>query len=457
MGGTDTPKVTGLGMEQMAVVHATRYAPKIDADGTLSIPTTFDANGGMAQDFATLKPRNTVHTSINGAVTGHEFGNWDDASHIVVAPLSHAIEKNGPPTGFATVDTYWARGENEALKLDQYIIIEKADVPKPVQLEDGRILAANPFEAVGIALKAFDCPQRHIGRTNWPGSSIEDEFDFAQSIGAQTSGLHMGTATERMETLLGNGRPASAIRAELDGKLDAKSQTLLARIADSPAYAEKNLMEDAVRMINRIASETRFDDVSAPEPTGNHAGDTVAYYTHLEPKVVLSASFRGETALPSPAQIRSYLERKHGQDLSSFVKPLHPALGGHMPAPPAAPQERSIIDYGATSPQHSGIKWLEMLNQSSMEGRMSSIDAQSLTHDDRAALANPDARHYALVGPHGTFTIASKLPGQELRLLDAAQNDAGFKPYADGLRSQTGTPPAPASRPVSPAHKTARP
>jgi hypothetical protein len=121
--------VDGLGIEQLAAVHSTKYKPQIDADGLVNIPTTFDARGGVSQAADELLFRNTIHTSLNGVVASHMFGSWDDMAYVVVSPVAEVIDRNGAPAGFNTVDTYWAFDEGAPMRMGEFRVIQPGTRP----------------------------------------------------------------------------------------------------------------------------------------------------------------------------------------------------------------------------------------------------------------------------------------------------------------------------------------
>ncbi|NCC21487.1 MAG: hypothetical protein EOM26_03385 [Alphaproteobacteria bacterium] len=126
--------VGGLTIDQLGVVHATKYKPPIE-QGTLKIPTTFDALGGLDQSPDRFVFRNTVHTSLNGVVGSHMMGNWNEMAYVVVAPFREATRLNGPPAGFCTVDTYWAMDLATPLQFRKFKVVSPA--PSSEDFGDG--------------------------------------------------------------------------------------------------------------------------------------------------------------------------------------------------------------------------------------------------------------------------------------------------------------------------------
>lgn len=151
----DGATVGGVRADQIGVVHATAYRPQMDALG-LKIYTTFDAVGGLDQSPQKFQFRNTIHASLNGPVSSHMQGNWDDMQYVVVSPFEHVIEENGVPAGFCTVDTFWAFDEATPLTVSKYTLIE----PDGGHLEEGEFY-------------------RHEGNSIYYRTSLTDESRLA--------------------------------------------------------------------------------------------------------------------------------------------------------------------------------------------------------------------------------------------------------------------------------------
>ena len=68
-----------ISLDDLVMVHATQYFPQ---DGV--IKSRRDAIGAN---------RNTIHTALNGRVSSHNFGNWDDCGIIIIDPLKEHINQ----------------------------------------------------------------------------------------------------------------------------------------------------------------------------------------------------------------------------------------------------------------------------------------------------------------------------------------------------------------------------
>ena len=107
--------------ENWCVVHATKYLPRRNQNGTMYIPST-----AMATNFEV--PRNTVHTTFNHVVRGHMMGNWDDSPIVVLTPYSDIVKANGNPAQVSGVDTYWSVNPHTGLVLsDKTFVIQPSN------------------------------------------------------------------------------------------------------------------------------------------------------------------------------------------------------------------------------------------------------------------------------------------------------------------------------------------
>lgn len=112
-------------MSNWCVVHATKYIPQTNPDGTMYIPST-----AMATDFEI--PRSTVHVTLNHVVASHGYGSWDDMPIVVLAPYNDVVEKNGNPAEVAGTDTYWSVNPDTGLVLPESAYIVQPDDNGPL-------------------------------------------------------------------------------------------------------------------------------------------------------------------------------------------------------------------------------------------------------------------------------------------------------------------------------------
>ena len=104
-------------------VHVTKYEPKKNSDGDLSIETT-----GMATGYKL--PRATVHFTLNQIVHSHMGGNWDNTPIVVLVPYKDIVGKNGNPQEIALEDTYFTPNPETGLALPEssYIVKPNPDM-----------------------------------------------------------------------------------------------------------------------------------------------------------------------------------------------------------------------------------------------------------------------------------------------------------------------------------------
>lgn len=112
-------------MSHWCAVHATKYMPRKNPDGTMYIPST-----AMATDFRI--PRTTFHVTLNHVVTAHTGGNWNDVPIVVLMPYNDVVKQNGNPAEVAGTDTYWSVNPDTGLVLPESTYIVQPDNDGPL-------------------------------------------------------------------------------------------------------------------------------------------------------------------------------------------------------------------------------------------------------------------------------------------------------------------------------------
>lgn len=79
------------GLNSLILVHKTRYMPNgsvikspKDVEAKTQAETTIE---GKKYDYAFKRARNTVHFAVNGEVSSHELGEWDDCKYAILIPF----------------------------------------------------------------------------------------------------------------------------------------------------------------------------------------------------------------------------------------------------------------------------------------------------------------------------------------------------------------------------------
>ena len=79
------------GLDSLILVHKTRYIPNgsvikspKDVEAKTQAETTIE---GKKYDYAFKRARNTVHFAVNGEVSSHELGEWDDCKYAILIPF----------------------------------------------------------------------------------------------------------------------------------------------------------------------------------------------------------------------------------------------------------------------------------------------------------------------------------------------------------------------------------
>ncbi len=211
--------------------------------------TDFLPDGGIIKTRNTIMPhlslRNTIHFSINHAVTGHAYGDWSNKSIAVLAPLKGLYEKvNEAALGkhpyfrienFNVVDTYTlgdailpegstvvinANAYDQAIKggilktadlslfLNDQYTATTSEMPKFIEIKKDGINYAvyNPFET-NIGANATEQLEK-MGFENFPGNmwnwngagGIAGQERVAHELGSKLE-VHFHTDLHKMERL----------------------------------------------------------------------------------------------------------------------------------------------------------------------------------------------------------------------------------------------------------------
>lgn len=72
-------------IKDLALVHATNYAPK---DGIIKS----SSDGKKKDNEGNYLHRNTVHFALNGKVSDHVMGSWQDVKYVIIEPASNQIK-----------------------------------------------------------------------------------------------------------------------------------------------------------------------------------------------------------------------------------------------------------------------------------------------------------------------------------------------------------------------------
>ncbi len=154
-------------IDDLVLVHLTDYLPQ---DGVIKSPK--DAKIPLKREYAgreyiIMRQRDTVHFSVNGAVSSHMFGNWNNSKYGIIIPLNK-IEKE-KFVGGKGVDFY-SKG---SVKIPEgaYILcpnVELEDVKKNVPgIEAVGVDDENIVEYVNPFLDELGYNVQHIGQDNW--------------------------------------------------------------------------------------------------------------------------------------------------------------------------------------------------------------------------------------------------------------------------------------------------
>lgn len=122
--------------DQLALVHVTARPP-VPTDEGMVLDTGFHHYGGHAQEPEKdrLRLRQTLHFTLQSAVTDHAYGSFEGRQWAVVAPLESAVKANGRPESLLASDVAFFPKEGQMV-LPGGILVEFAnDLPPDVFIQ----------------------------------------------------------------------------------------------------------------------------------------------------------------------------------------------------------------------------------------------------------------------------------------------------------------------------------
>lgn len=126
----DLPFEGEISVDDFVMVHATDFFPE---NHTIKSSNKSKAEYTMVIDekkYDLLDPRDTVHFAVNGRVSSHKYGNWDDKKYIIIEPLNKHLEKI---VGFNVEDS-WIRTEIP-LSNKTILMVEESEYEKLTDIQ----------------------------------------------------------------------------------------------------------------------------------------------------------------------------------------------------------------------------------------------------------------------------------------------------------------------------------
>lgn len=186
------------GLDSLILVHKTRYIPSgsvikspLDAKATHDNVTFYIEGKKYEYDFK--RKRNTVHFAVNGEVSSHEFGEWDDCKYAVLIPFSDVPReqiKDGSP-----VDTY--TDGSVKLTSNSWILCPKGEGERLKELNpEVQVLeyeGENVQNYASTFLTALGYRNEKIGKYQWLDDESELQYVNLMDREKIARGLHMGS------------------------------------------------------------------------------------------------------------------------------------------------------------------------------------------------------------------------------------------------------------------------
>jgi hypothetical protein len=201
---TGSHRTSGVGLEDLFLVHETAYPPQFDDEGNVLLRPTGDYNERY--------PRTSLHFAVNHVVEGHMWRQGDGAQHAIVVRLQDVLDQNpGTLDCLYTIDSYLSPMPGDALVLPAAAVrtINYSDIMGNA----GSSSADEAVQAVKATAvhEAMNTIQRSLtgdpdatvlrfpGGTHYSSSSADRRLaELADELGA-TTGLHQNHASSRFE------------------------------------------------------------------------------------------------------------------------------------------------------------------------------------------------------------------------------------------------------------------
>lgn len=117
----------GIDIDDLVLVHATKFEPQFDENGLTSIHTRQDTQG---------YPRASLHFTLNHRITSHNESSWDAAAYTIVAPMNEAINLNGTPSTLCGIDTWWNCNPGEPVVLPNAVLVADGGNIEPLRIRN---------------------------------------------------------------------------------------------------------------------------------------------------------------------------------------------------------------------------------------------------------------------------------------------------------------------------------
>lgn len=176
--GNDSKKIKGL--SDLVLVHKTDYIP---IDGVIKSSKDAGVLGDASiwindQEYIISLPseRESVHFCLNGEVTSHKFGNWDESKYAIIIPFEKIDKDN--IVGGITVDTY-TKGSVQ-IPQGSYILCPQTEIKRIESLTKNLNVVGYEGENVtGYAnmflSKVLGYKKEKIGEHSWEEGEYEQE------------------------------------------------------------------------------------------------------------------------------------------------------------------------------------------------------------------------------------------------------------------------------------------
>ncbi len=318
-GGIVTQEITA---DKLVFVHATSFAPEVEADGSLGILNDREATDGKV-------PRITTHFALNHRVSANSGGQWDNKEYQIIMPGNGMFATNGRPENLMAVDTFYAK--SVTLPTGTVIIYEKGYKPNIPEetIDKNKIVlierdqSTNDSELVNIATEKMGYSRISGGGTRSSDSNInEDISKFAEGNG-MTSHAHNGSWSEILESseiYASDKWYIHALRqAERDFNIENKEET---------AKMPKELKQEMLKKVFDVFNET--NETINTSDTKHSLDEMKSAVTNFIDQYVLSDGYDKELYMVSPEDRKIMLESVPNEAWKYYMDSMKQNIGKYF-------------------------------------------------------------------------------------------------------------------------------
>jgi len=192
----------------LSLVHVTDAPPQWSPEG-VQVETGFRRHGGFEQPLGQrFRTRQTLHYTLQSAVTDHAYGSFENKRWAVVAPFDRALEANGRPESLLASDVAFFPQEGLMTLPGASIIEFSPDLPSDVFIRS----SVTGFQ-VAKAFTPENIPQARqwLEKLSHEGHDVSALQKKLSSSEALSSPAALATEVAVASALAHQGRPSLSV------------------------------------------------------------------------------------------------------------------------------------------------------------------------------------------------------------------------------------------------------